>query len=87
MFMGTPHQGSDLAPVASRLAQVLDLNPFKKVNRQLLLVLSNDSTELANIQDQFISLFATRQQERRTLRVHCFAEELPVTGIGRVCLK
>jgi hypothetical protein len=82
--MGTPHSGSSLAPAADRLAAFLDLNPAKKVNRDLLLILKRDSNELRNILDSFQSLLENRAKEWGRLRIYCFAEEMPVVGIGRV---
>ncbi|KAH9204174.1 hypothetical protein DL95DRAFT_497768, partial [Leptodontidium sp. 2 PMI_412] len=84
IFMGTPQLGSDLAPVAGRLAKIIDLDPTRRVNRKLLQVLCRDSTELANMQNEFKSLIANRIRQHGHLAVHSFAEELPVNYIGQV---
>jgi hypothetical protein len=82
--MGTPQLGADLAPIADRFAKIIDLDPTRQVNRALLEVLRRDSTQLAQTQNDFKALVANRNNQRRSLKVHSFAEELPVRYIGRV---
>jgi hypothetical protein len=82
--MGTPQLGADLAPVAGRLARIINLDPTRRVNRELLQVLCRDSTELANMQNDFKALVANRIKLQGSLAVYSFAEELPVKYIGQV---
>ena len=83
-FMGTPHTGStkaEWASVLSRLGSVL-----RQTNRNILSVLEPRSEVLANVQQEFHTMFDDRSRNQGSrVEIHCFFEEVAVTGIGEVC--
>jgi hypothetical protein len=83
VFLGTPHQGSSLAPWAEALAKSIGV--LKQTNTKILAVLRKDSEVLARIQDSFHALVRDRSQYNPpSIEISCFYEELPVPGVGSV---
>ena len=82
--MGTPHIGSaaaDWAPPITRLANLL-----RRTNHDIIQVLRPGSEMLANLQQEFhVMLEDYRRNHNKSIEIFCFFEELPVTGIGKVC--
>ncbi|KAE8443681.1 hypothetical protein EG329_001453 [Mollisiaceae sp. DMI_Dod_QoI] len=86
LFLGTPHFGSSLAPVARRFATLI--KPTTRTNLQVLKVLSRDSEVLARIQNDFHSLLRSRTREgHQPIEIICFYEEVPFSGIGEIVPK
>lgn len=83
MFMGTPHAGADTAKLASILGNLVGL--VKQVNSDIVGVLKPDSEVLAGLQQEFHRLLKQRAKNSKPeIKLFCFYEELPVTGIGTV---
>lgn len=86
-FLGTPHAGSSLQKFASAVADIINLCPIKKPNKDILEVLNRHSQVLANIKDGFLTMVRTRKENHLpTIRLHTFVEELPVTALGHVSI-
>ncbi|KAM7213043.1 hypothetical protein V8F06_011597 [Rhypophila decipiens] len=81
-FMGTPHNGSDLASWAVLGASLL--SNFKDANVTILKTLERDSEILRDTQDAFGQLLRTREGQGRPIGVTCFFEEHALTGVGMV---
>ncbi len=78
--MGTPHRGSGMASIAqvvASIAQIALQNPHIDLIRDL----ERDSQTLDRIGDSF-----GRISNNRKLAIWSFAEELAMTGIGKVCI-
>ncbi|VUC33070.1 unnamed protein product [Clonostachys rosea] len=77
-FLGTPHQGSDLAPWAKALSRLL--RAVKRTNSDITDVLHHDSEQLSRIQHSF-HLMLQRRPERAlpTINITYFFEELPMS--------
>lgn len=81
--MGTPHHGSGLAVWGEMLARRIGL--IKQTNSHIVKVLTRDSEVLERIQDGFLGLVHSRDQEGLgKIEIVCFYEELPVPGLGVV---
>ena len=82
-FMGTPHCGSthaDWATPLTRLSKAL-----RQTNSQIVQVLKPGSEMLANLEQEFHTMLDDRiRNQKQTMEIFCFYEELPVTGIGKV---
>jgi len=86
-FLGTPHAGSGLQKFASAVADIINLCPIKKPNKDILEVLNRHSQVLTNIKDGFLTMVRTRKENHLpTIRLHTFVEELPVTALGHVSI-
>jgi protein SERAC1 len=82
-FIGTPHCGSTGADWATPLTRLS--NVLRKTNSQIVQVLKPGSEMLANLQQEFHTMLIDRtRNQKRTMDIFCFYEELPVTGIGKV---
>ena len=68
---------TSLAKVVASVAQMTLQNP----HRDLIRDLERDSQTLDRIRDSF-----SRILDKHTLAIWSFAEELPVKGIGKVCI-
>ncbi|KAL8859328.1 MAG: hypothetical protein Q9178_004266 [Gyalolechia marmorata] len=83
-FLGTPNGGSDFTKFATAVANVISLSIVKRPNAQLLEVLKKRSQVLANVKNGFLTLVRRRAEEgSQTIKLHAFAEELPVAATGR----
>lgn len=85
LFMGTPHQGSSLAPWAQGIAGTLGF--VKQTNRRLLKVLRTDSELLSRVNEAFLTMVKNRKAVSSPLfpiRICCFFEELPLPVVGLV---
>lgn len=85
LFMGTPHQGSSLAPWAQGMAGALGF--VKQTNRRLLNVLRTDSELLSRVNEAFLTMVENRKANSSALspiRICCFFEELPLPVVGLV---
>ncbi|KAK8016862.1 hypothetical protein PG993_015051 [Apiospora rasikravindrae] len=83
VFLGTPHQGADIAAYAKHLARTVGL--VKQTNDTILKNLQRDSKELTTIQEAFdIHIRSRLQWGLSPLELKCFFEENPVTGVGVV---
>jgi len=60
------------------------LGLVKKTNHQVVNILRRDSELLGRIQDDFHSMVRSRLEGGRKIRITCFYEELPTTGVGEV---
>ncbi|KAI8625167.1 hypothetical protein F5Y19DRAFT_451220 [Xylariaceae sp. FL1651] len=86
LFLGTPHLGASLAPVAEKLAKMIGM--ATRTNLKILKVLRKDSEVLSRIQTDFYSLLRSQQQAGRSpWDITSFYEELPMAGIGEVVPK
>ncbi|KAI1260078.1 Alpha/Beta hydrolase protein [Xylariaceae sp. FL1019] len=86
LFLGTPHLGSSLAAVASKLAKLAGTTA--RTNTKVLNVLRKDSEVLSRIQSDFYSLLRSQQSARQTpWDITCCYEELPINGIGEIVTK
>lgn len=92
-FMGTPHEGSDLARWAELGLNFIKLNSAGKEKRDIE-VLKKDSAKLGDIGDSFASLVRKRgesSEQAQRISVVCFFEELETRiskakiNIGTVC--
>jgi hypothetical protein len=81
IFLGTPHRGSGKISLAKLVARVAGVT-LKNMNDDLIRDLERDSQILDRIRDSF-----SRTLDRRTLTVYSFVEELPMLGIGQVCIR
>ncbi|KAI1827201.1 hypothetical protein F4861DRAFT_494406 [Xylaria intraflava] len=82
-FLGTPHQGSDLAPWAEKISRYLSV--IKQANSNIVAVLKRDSEILASIQDSFHTMLLARSEDMLPpIDITCFYEELPLAVVGLV---
>ena len=59
---------------------------IKQTNLQILGILRADSEVLYRIQMDFHALVRVRRESLRPIAITCFFEELPLPGIGMVCI-
>ncbi|OIW33576.1 hypothetical protein CONLIGDRAFT_184066 [Coniochaeta ligniaria NRRL 30616] len=85
LFMGTPHNGSDLAAWAILCARVV--SKFRDANVTILKTLERDSEPLRDTQDAFGQLLRIREGQNSPIQVTCFYEEHALTGVGNVVPK
>ncbi|KAI0898840.1 hypothetical protein F4806DRAFT_455761 [Annulohypoxylon nitens] len=76
LFLGTPHRGSDLAPLAKALSNIVQASGKGIIN-----VLEKDSAVLADLEDSFTQWY---DRNRARCELCCFFEELESRGIGIV---
>jgi len=81
MFFGTPHCGTDLHRAVAVFQNLSHL--VAQTNKSLVAVLNRESEVLANLQDEFQTIVQDLLAEKR-ISITCFAEELPMPGIGLV---
>ena len=85
IFLGTPHHGSGLAHWAESLAKTIGL--IKQTNSEILAVLRSESEILERVQGSFHTMIRSRAQDGLTpIEITCFYEELPLPGVGVVCM-
>ncbi|CAG9946682.1 unnamed protein product [Clonostachys rosea f. rosea IK726] len=85
-FLGTPHQGSELAPWAKLVSRYLF--PMRQTNSEITGVLRQDSEELARIQHSFhLRLQLRPQLGLPAISITYFFEELPTPHLGVVVPK
>ena len=83
-FMGTPHIGSTIADWATPLTRLG--NVLRRANKDIVKVLQPGSEMLANLQQEFHTMLEDyRRNHNKSIEIFCFFEDLPVTGIGKVC--
>ena len=82
-FMGTPHCGSTYADWATPLTRLS--KALRQPNSQIVQVLKPGSEMLANLEQEFHTMLDDRiRNQKQTMEIFCFYEELPVSGIGKV---
>jgi hypothetical protein len=81
-FLGTPHNGSDLAAWAVLCTKLI--NKLKDANVDILRTLESDSEVLRDSQENFGQLLKIRESQRSAIEISCFFEELAVTPVGMV---
>lgn len=81
-FLGVPHHGAELASWASYGAKLAGV--LKRTNQDILRVLNPGSETLRDVENRFHKLLRLRKDEAAEIAISCFAEELPVTGVGEV---
>ncbi|KAK4034393.1 hypothetical protein C8A01DRAFT_49201 [Parachaetomium inaequale] len=80
-FLGTPHQGSNIADWYERWGR--RLGHFRPTNLDIVSVLHRESEVLARIQNSFHTMLKARTvQALPPIEIACFYEELPLPGIG-----
>ncbi|CAI6087630.1 unnamed protein product [Clonostachys chloroleuca] len=85
-FLGTPHQGSDLASWAKLVSRYLF--PIRQTNSDITGVLRQDSEELARIQHSFhLRLQLRPQLGLPAISITYFFEELPTPHLGVIVPK
>jgi hypothetical protein len=81
--MGTPHCGLTYADWATPLTRLFKAP--RQTDSQIVQVLKPGSEMLANLEQEFHTMLDDRiRNQKRTMEIFCFYEELPVTGIGKV---
>src|SRR5436190_19970379 len=81
-FLGTPHRGSDLASWATIAGNMINL--LKRTNIGILNALKPDSEVLEIITQEFHTMLRSRERDKDiTVNITCFAEELPVSRLGK----
>ena len=81
--MGTPHYGADLGKWAALASSFVGL--MRKTNKDIITVHERDSEVLAEINTSFPTMLRVRNEEgKQRIKIMCFHEELPVTGVGLV---
>lgn len=82
--MGTPHIGLTIADWATPLTRLG--NVLRRANKDIVKVLQPGSEMLANLQQEFHTMLEDyHRNHNKSIEIFCFFEELPVTGIGKVC--
>lgn len=80
-FLGTPHRGSDFAPLATIIGQLLKASG-KRVNTDIIKILKTNSEMLADTEDFFGGWL---RKKENNVYVTCFYEELELPGgLGQV---
>jgi hypothetical protein len=79
-FLGTPHRGSDVAPFAKAIANIVEASG-KRINSDILEALKRDSQVLAAVENSFANW--VRKNHGR-FQLECFYEELELRGVGMV---
>lgn len=82
-FLGTPHSGSDFAPFAKAVGNLLSL-VGKRVNVNILDVLKRDSQTLLDVEDWFGHRRRRRAESAMPIRITTFYEELELPLGGKV---
>ncbi|PMD43794.1 hypothetical protein L207DRAFT_456064 [Hyaloscypha variabilis F] len=86
LFLGTPHQGSNLTIWAEILA--ISIGILKQTNSEIIQVLKTESEVLARVQDSFHTMIIARAASgHEAIQITCFYEELPLPGLGMVMPK
>jgi len=82
-FMGTPHCGSTYADWATPLTRLS--KALRQTNSQIVQALKPGSEMLANLEHEFHTMLDDQiRNQKQTMEIFCFYEELPVIGIGKV---
>lgn len=81
-FLGTPHFGSDLAPLAEAVAKLATL--FKRTNVEILTTLKPSAEILAITQKDFYNILRLRQVSNQAIAITAFFEELALPVVGEV---
>lgn len=79
VFLGTPHQGSNLANPAYRVARVLKAARMR-VNTANLEVLCRDSPVLNDLEDWFYKWLSRRRQRQALVHIASFVEDMAMAG-------
>lgn len=82
VFLGTPHNGSDLAAWAVLGTRLIA--KFKDANVDIVRALQCESEVLRDTQDAFGQVLESRKDERSRINIVCFFEELALSGVGQV---
>ncbi|CAI6340837.1 unnamed protein product [Periconia digitata] len=83
LFMGTPHSGSDFAPFAKSIGNILSL-VGKRVNVNILDTLKRDSQTLLDVEDWFGHWRRRRAETGAPIHITTFYEELELPVGGKV---
>ncbi|KAI9888556.1 MAG: hypothetical protein M1814_006826 [Vezdaea aestivalis] len=82
LFLGTPHNGSDLAAWGRLAYRIISL--IRPANVDLISTLRPNSETLQNIQADFYKMLRLRADEGSKIEIVCFFEELPSPIGGEV---
>ena len=82
-FLGTPHNGSNLASWAALCTKLV--STFRDANEAIVKTLSQESEVLRDTQETFGQLLRVRQSQGTEIQITCFFEENAVTAVGMVC--
>lgn len=82
-FLGTPHSGSDFAPYAKAIGNLLSL-AGKRVNVNILDALKRDSQTLLDVEDWFGHRRRRRVESAMPIHITTFYEELELPMVGKV---
>ncbi|KAL4783349.1 hypothetical protein BJX76DRAFT_330123 [Aspergillus varians] len=82
-FFGTPHRGSDLAPLTNAITKVMKLSRYP-MNQDIVRLLQRDSEVLAEVEESF-AIWLRRNSHR--FHVVSFYEEREIPVIGLVVTK
>ncbi|KAL4878040.1 hypothetical protein BJY04DRAFT_196939 [Aspergillus karnatakaensis] len=82
-FFGTPHRGSDLAPLTNAFVKVIKMSRYP-MNQDIVRVLQRDSEVLAEVEESF-AIWLRRNSHR--FHVVSFYEEREIPVIGLVVTK
>jgi pimeloyl-ACP methyl ester carboxylesterase len=83
VFMGTPHQGSDMQTLAMAINKIFSVASPTKPNDKILSILASKSPELSELSKEFVQLYQSESQQIH-FRLTCFFEELAYCRFGRV---
>ena len=81
-FIGTPHNGSNIAAWASFATKLI--NVIKPANSDIVGVLKPGSEMLSTIQNSFHGILRKRKDAGSEIDITCFYEELPMPSIGLI---
>jgi pimeloyl-ACP methyl ester carboxylesterase len=80
MFFGTPHRGSDVAPLGKAAANLVNL--FKQTNSRILGPLQPNSDVLRSVEERFQREMIHKSGRLRHIKILCFYEAKPTSPIG-----
>ena len=79
-FLGTPHNGADLASWAALCIKLV--STVRDANEAIVQTLRHESEVLQDTQDTFGQLLRIRQSQGTDIQITCFYEEKAVTALG-----
>ena len=81
IFLGVPHCGADLAAWGGFVTRMASL--LMPTNKDIIMILKPGSEMLRLVENNFHSMIRQRELGSK-IKITCFYEELPVTGLGEV---